>query len=137
MYPNVYIYTCTCVSIAHYLFPRPSSLNWSCFQDQSVCPGNSPQSTESDLCNQTILPCCLVTKSCLSLCEPMDCSPSGPSIHGILQTRLLEWVAMPPSRGSSQPRDQIHLSYVFCIGMLFFTIKPPEKPRSYCLALNL
>ena len=47
---------------------------------------------------------------------PMDCSLSGPSIHGILQTRILEWVAMPSSRGSSRPWDQTHVSYVSCIG---------------------
>ena len=39
---------------------------------------------------------CLVTKSCLTLCDPMDCSPLGSSIHGILQARILEWVGCPP-----------------------------------------
>ena len=46
----------------------------------------------------------LVTQSCLTLCDPMDCSPPGSSVHGILQGRVLEWVAFPFSRGSSQPR---------------------------------
>ena len=46
-----------------------------------------------------------VAQSCLTLCDPMDCSPPGSSVHGILQARTLEWVAMPSSRGSSQPRD--------------------------------
>ena len=45
----------------------------------------------------------LVAQSCLTLFDPMDCSPSGSSIHGILQARILEWVAMPFSRGSSHP----------------------------------
>ena len=54
--------------------------------------------------------------SCLTLCDPMDCSPPGSSVHGILQTKILECVAMPSSRGSSQPRDQTHVSYVSCIG---------------------
>ena len=40
-------------------------------------------------------------QSCLTLCDPMDCSPPGSSVHGILQARILEWVAMPFSRGSS------------------------------------
>ena len=44
---------------------------------------------------------CLVTQSCLTLCDPMNQSPSGPSVHGILQARILEWVAMPFSRVSS------------------------------------
>ena len=42
-------------------------------------------------------------QSCLTLCDPMDCSPPGSSVHGILQARLLEWVAISSSRGSSQP----------------------------------
>ena len=47
----------------------------------------------------------LVPKSCLILCDPMDSSPPASSVHGILQARILEWVAIPFSRGSSQPRD--------------------------------
>ena len=46
----------------------------------------------------------------------IDCSPPGSSVHGSLQPRKLEWVAMPPSRGSSQSRDSTHVSYVPCIG---------------------
>ena len=44
-------------------------------------------------------------QSCLTLCDPMDCSQLGSSVHGILQARILEQVAMPSSRGSSQTRD--------------------------------
>ena len=43
----------------------------------------------------------LVTQSCLTLCDSMDCNPLGSSVHGILQARTLEWVAIPFSRGSS------------------------------------
>ena len=46
----------------------------------------------------------------------MYCSPPGSSVHGILQGRILEWVAISSSRASSQPRDQIHVSCVSCIG---------------------
>ena len=46
----------------------------------------------------------------------MDCSPPGSSVHGILQTRILEWVATPSSRGSSQPRHQTCVSYISCTG---------------------
>ena len=56
---------------------------------------------------------CLVTQSCLSLCNPMNCSPPGSSVHGILQARILEWAAISFSRGSFQPRDQTCIS---CIG---------------------
>ena len=48
---------------------------------------------------------CLVAQSCLALCDPMDCSSPGSSVHGILQARILEWAAIPFSRGSSWPRD--------------------------------
>ena len=44
---------------------------------------------------------CLVIQLCLTLCDPMNCSLPGSSVHGILQTRILEWVVMPFSRGSS------------------------------------
>ena len=58
---------------------------------------------------------CSVAQSCLTLCDPLDCSPPCSSVHGILQARVLEWVAISSSRGSSQPRDQNSISYVFCI----------------------
>ena len=57
--------------------------------------------------------CVLYAKSlrfCLIFRNPMDCSPPGSSVHGILQTRILEWVAIPFPGGSSQPRDQTHVS---------------------------
>ena len=62
----------------------------------------------------------LVTQLCLTLCDSMDCSPPGSSVPGILQAKILEWIAMPFSRGSSQPRDQ---TQVPCIaGRFFFTV---------------
>ena len=60
-----------------------------------------------------------VTQSCLTLCNPMDYSLQGSSVHGILQQRILEWVAIPFSRGSSQPRDRTQVSH---IAGSFFTI---------------
>ena len=53
-----------------------------------------------------------VAQSCPTLCDPVDCSPPGSSIHGILQARILEWVAISFSRGSSQPRDQTQVSHI-------------------------
>ena len=47
----------------------------------------------------------MLIQSCLTLCDPMGGSPPGSSVHGTLQARMLEWIAMPSSRGSSQPRD--------------------------------
>ena len=77
-------------------------------------------------------PTCLhanLFQSCPTLCNPMDCSPWGSSVHGILQTRILEWVAMPSSRGSSQPRDWTHISCSSCIADRFFTTEPPGEPE--------
>ena len=54
--------------------------------------------------------------ACLTLCDPMDCSPLGSSVHGILQARILEWVAISSSRGSSQLRDPTCVSCMSCIG---------------------
>ena len=54
--------------------------------------------------------------SIMSLCNPMDCSPPGSSVHGTLQARTLEWVAVPFSRGSSWPGDGTRMSQVSCIG---------------------
>ena len=62
---------------------------------------------------------CSDTQSCLSLCDPMDYSPPGSFVHGILQARILERVAMPSSKGSSQPRDRTQVS---CIAGRFFTV---------------
>ena len=52
----------------------------------------------------------LVAQSCLILCDPMDHSPPGSSVHGIFQARILEWIAIPFSRRSSQPRDWTQVS---------------------------
>ena len=54
--------------------------------------------------------CAKSLQSCLTLCNPMDCSPPGSSVHGTLQARILEWIAMPSSRGCSQPKDQTQVS---------------------------
>ena len=63
--------------------------------------------------------CVLVTQSCPTLCDPMNCSLPGFSVYGNLQARILEWIAIPFSRGSSWPRDQTLVSW---IADRFFTI---------------
>ena len=67
-------------------------------------------------------------QSCPTLCNPMDCSPPSSSAHGILQVRILKWVTMPSFRGSFQPRDWTHVSYVSCTADGFFTTEPLGKP---------
>ena len=65
-------------------------------------------------------------RKCSSNCDPMDCGPPGSSVHhGILQARILEWVGIPFSTGSSQPRDQTQISY---ITGRFLLVEPPGKP---------
>ena len=55
-------------------------------------------------------------QSCLTLCNPVDHSPPRSTVYRFLQARILEWVAMLSSRGSSRPRNQTCISYVSCIG---------------------
>ena len=62
-----------------------------------------------------------VAQSCLTLCDPMDYT-----VHRIRQASILEWVAFPFSRGSSQPRDQTQVS---CIAGGFSTAEPQRKPK--------
>ena len=54
----------------------------------------------------------LVAQLCLTLCDPIDCSPPDSSVHGILQAKILEWVSIFFSRGSSLPRDETCVSYI-------------------------
>ena len=63
----------------------------------------------------------LVTQSRLTLYNPVDCSPPGSSFHGILLARILEWVAMPSSRGSSQPKDR---TWVSCMAAIREALTP-------------
>ena len=80
------------------------------------CP---PKTCHHHLCRRPIKAFYVCTKSlqsCPTLCDPMDYSPPDSSVHGILQARILEWVAMPSSRGSSRLRDRTHVSYISCTG---------------------
>ena len=78
--------------------------------------------------------CYLVTKSCLTLCNPLDNSLRDSSASGILLGKNPERVAISFSRGSSQLRDQIH---IFCIAGAFFTAEPTGKPQKMCSFLFL
>ena len=107
------------------------SLNWPWNYEETQAFGSSPN---NDLCY-----CWLVAKSCPTLCNPMDYSQPGSSVHEISQARILEWVAnallqgiwsglpMPSSRGSSPPREQTRIS---CTAGGFFTTEPLGKANS-------
>ena len=64
----------------------------------------------------TAVTACSVAQSCLILCNLIDCSPPGSSVHGISQARILEWVAIAFFRGSSWPKDRTHISCISCTG---------------------
>ena len=70
----------------------------------------------------------LVAQSCPTFCDPMDCNLPGSSVHGVSQARILEWVAISFSRGSSWLRDQTQVS---CIAADSLTSEPPGKPHMY------
>ena len=77
-------------------------------------------------------------QSCPTLCDPVDCSPSGSSIHAMLQARILECVAMPSSRGSSHPRDGTQslmspalAGVFFNTSSLIFLLNLPSIPEFY------
>ena len=87
----------------------------------------------SQPCTQVMLcvcVCVLIAQLCLTLCDPMDCSPPGSSICRILQARILEWIAIPFSKRSSWPRDQTHVS---CVADRFFTACHTREAHSLCL----
>ena len=79
-----------------------------------ILPNFSPEHTVTDLV-------VLVVQSYQTLCDPMNYSPPGSSVHGISEASILEWAASSSSKGSSRPRDWTHIS---CIGSGFFTIEP-------------
>ena len=88
------------------------------------------------LYSNTLLCLCLVPQLCPILCDPMDCSPPGSSVHGILQARILEWVAIPFFRVYFWPRGWTQVS---CIAGRFFTIwdtrKAQHSPKLPCVIL--
>ena len=142
-------------------------------QNFSTDTAHFPQSLRFLISGTLLIPqfccCCLVTKLCLTLCSPMDCSyhssnllraellyhtnkwvsvsssvmsnslrthgsPPGSSVHGILHARILEWVAIPFSRGSSQPRDRTRVS---CVAGRFFTDWATREAQQNILAFGL
>ena len=74
-------------------------------------------------------PACLGAQSCPNLCDPIDHSPPGSSVHGILQARMLEWIAISFCRGSSQPRDRTCVSCVsLALQVDSLPVEPSGKP---------
>ena len=107
-YGNVYVSTL----LSQFVPPSPSPNIFTSLFSMSVSPFMHAKSLQL----------------CLTLCDLMDCSPPGSSVHGISQARILEWVTISSSRGASQPRGWTHISCISCIGSRFFTTEPPGKP---------
>ena len=76
----------------------------------------------------------LAAQSCPTLYNPMDCSPPGSSVHEIFQARILEWVAVSFSRGSSQPKDQ---TWVSCTAGSSLLTELKGKPKGYTIFFSL
>ena len=111
---------------------------WSCFISWVQHRENQtePASSKAARFHLFFFLCTLakLLQSCQTLCDPMDSSWPGSSVHGILQARILEWVAISCSRGSSQPRDQTCIPHVSCIaGRLFTTSAIWEALSLYIL----
>ena len=106
---------------------QPTRLPW-------VSPGKNTR-----VCCHFLLQCMKVksqsevTQSCPTLCNPMDCSWPGSSVRGILQARILEWVAMPSSRESSQPGDQTQVS---CTAGRLYHLSHQGSPRLFTLPIT-
>ena len=99
------------------LFAHFSNLTWPILEYQSnylhYASSGPFGHYQKDHCKEKLYMCFKSLRSCLTLCDPMSCSPPGSSILGILQGRILEWVAISSSRGSFWPRDWTPIS---CIG---------------------
>ena len=88
--------------------------------------------------NKSACMCAKSLQSCPTLCDPMECSPPGSSVHEILQARIMDWIAMPSSRGSSPPRDQTQVSMSPALAARFFTTSMTwETPQKLAIHLRL
>ena len=77
--------------------------------------------------------CWSITQLYLTLCDPMNCSLPGSSVHGIFQARMLEYFVISSSRGCSQSKNRTHVSCVSCMAGRFFTTEPPGNPQLFLI----
>ena len=82
-----------------------------------------------DMGNSKCYFACMLFQLCPSLCDPVDYGQPGSSVQGILQARILEWVAMPFSRGSSQPKGRTHLLCLLHWQVGSLPLAPPGNPQ--------
>ena len=121
-------------SLANF-FEAPKSSSWNCSITGFICERDLeefPAMYDSVFrSSYTLSSVCVLNR--VWLCNPMDCSPPGSSVHGTFQARILEWVAISSSRGSSRPRDS---SCVCCAPALAdgFTFDSPLLPHSHSVS---
>ena len=111
---------------------RPSAMKQRCIGRglawKGKCFANYKTTSHGDMS------CHSVTKSHLTLCNPMNCSLPGSSVHGISQARILEWIAISFSSGPPRPRDRTRISctgrwvFVFVFVFVFLPSESPGKP---------
>ena len=114
---NVFLFTTSYKRHTGFCHLQPRTLAWN-----TKHLSHSTQKSESE-----------VAQLCLTLCNPMNCNPPHSSVHGILQARIPEWVAISFSRGSSPPRDRTQVS---CIAGRFFTIWASRESTQKRSSLN-
>ena len=114
----------------HSIFPRVNkSINTWCLSSPHQNPDRNKITYH--LLIQILNFLCVRSKSlqsCPTLCNPMDYSLPGSSVHGILQSKILEWVDLPSSRGSFQPRDWTFISCILHLQVGSLPLAPPGKP---------
>ena len=126
--------TCNIISVRPSWFPPPphrgiTDFSWFHFIFLNWILVIKPSPILYTLCVHT----CFVTQSCLTLWNPMNCSPPGSSVYWIFQARMLEWVAISYSMRSFRPRDWTHIS---CIDRWLFTTELPRKSLVNCNYLS-
>ena len=111
--------------------PTPVFLSGEFHGQRSLAGYSLWRHKESDMTEHPwmVLHSVLVAQSCLTLCDSMDCRLPCSSVHGILHVRILEWVAISFSRGSTQPRDQTQVSHI--AGVLFMVWATREAPGTF------
>ena len=117
----------------HFRGASLQSVTWGCPVRLDSLPTPYLEEGGCAPCGTSVL---LVSQPCATLCDPVDCSPTGSSVHGILQARIPEWVAVSLARVSCQPRDQNHNSCSFCIGRLIHLLSQQGQVEACSLSVD-
>ena len=109
---------------------RTGPKGWETEKDQEVIPWSAQKEAEVSPLKLGCAVLCLVAQSCTTLCDPLNCSLPGSSVHGILQGSILEWVAMPSSRDLPDPGIEPATLTLPALAVRFFTTVPCGKPKA-------